>query len=178
MKNTTKKHFWLSLLLLIVLSAAMVCSLVACDVDDSEGNPQESVLKTEGESLTEAEGTIEAATESESETEKATEAQTEGNVLGTGNVQFTAEVQHADGTTKSFTVKTDKTTVAEALVEVGLISGEDSQWGLYITTVNGEYHKWESDGKFWAFYVNGESSMVGASGVNVEAGAIYSFRAE
>ena len=164
MKNTTKKHFWLSLLLLIVLSAAMVCSLVACDVDEPKENPQDSVLETEEESLTETEGP--------------TEAQTEENVLGTGNVQFTAEVQHADGTTKSFTVKTDKATVAEALIEVGLISGEDGQWGLYITTVNGEYHKWESDGKFWAFYVNGESSMVGASSVNVEAGMTYSFRAE
>lgn len=149
MKNTTKKHFWLSLLLLIVLSAAMVCSLVACDVDDPEGNPQESVLETE-----------------------------EATVIGTGSVQCSVEVTHADGTTKVFLINTDQETVADALTEVGLISGEQGAYGLYILTVNGEYHKYESDGKFWAFYVNGESSMVGASGVNVEAGAIYSFRAE
>ncbi len=158
MRNTTKLHALLSLLLVIVLSAAMVFSLVACDGNEPGDDPKE--------------------TESLVESESASESETEGVVLGTGNVPFTAEVKHADGTVKTFTVKTDKTTVAEALTEVGLISGEDSQFGLYITTVNGEYHKWEDDGKFWAFYVNGESSMVGASSVNVEAGATYAFRAE
>ncbi len=152
MKNTTKKHFLLSLLLLIVLSAAMVCSLVACDRDEPTDHPQGSETELE---------TVEEAT-----------------FLGTGNVPFTVEVTHADGTTKSFTIKTDRETVADALTEVGLISGEQGAYGLYILTVDGEYHKWEDDGKFWAFYVNGESSMVGAGGVEVKAGDTYAFRVE
>lgn len=91
---------------------------------------------------------------------------------------FTFTVVHADGASKDFEITTTKNYLADALVEEGIISGEDSQYGLYVTTVDGEYHKWEDDGKYWALYIGDTSSPTGASSVEIEDGASYSFKAE
>ena len=39
---------------------------------------------------------------------------------------------------------------------MGLIAGEDSDYGLYVKTVNGVTVDYDTDGKYWAFYVDGE----------------------
>ena len=93
-------------------------------------------------------------------------------------IEFTMEVVKADGTKKSFTVKTDKENVGDALVAEGLISGEEGSYGWFITTIDGEYHKYEEDGKYWAFYIDGEYAMTGVSSTPVTAGATYTFKAE
>ena len=91
---------------------------------------------------------------------------------------FKFEVVFADGTSKSYDITSEKATVGEALLDEGLISGEDSQYGLYVMTVCDEYHKYEEDGKYWAFYVNGEYGMTGVDSTNIEDGSTYSFKAE
>ena len=91
---------------------------------------------------------------------------------------FTFTVVHADGTTKDFEITTTRAYLSDALTDEKLISGEDSQYGLYVTTVNGEYHKWEDDGKYWALYVNGEYAGAGVESTEIEDGASYSFKAE
>ena len=68
--------------------------------------------------------------------------------------------------------------MAEALLAEGLIDGEDSDYGLYITTVNGITLDWEKDGKYWAFYINGEYAMTGVDATNAEDGAVYTFKPE
>ena len=67
-------------------------------------------------------------------------------------------------------VKTDRKNVADALVEVGLVSGENSEYGLYIKVVNGITADYSVDGSYWSLLVNGEMSMVGASSVPVAEG--------
>ena len=91
-------------------------------------------------------------------------------VRGTGAVSFYLTVTDLDGTQKEFVVKTDKGNVADALVEVGLVSGEDSEYGLYIKVVNGITADYNVDGSYWSLLVNGEMSMVGASSVSVAEG--------
>ena len=91
---------------------------------------------------------------------------------------FTFEVVHLDGTTKSLEVKTYQKILADALTEKGYISGYNSQYGLTVDTVDGEILDWETSGAYWAVYVNGEYSMVGASSIYVEDGATYKFAAE
>lgn len=91
---------------------------------------------------------------------------------------FTFTVVFLDGTSKSYNITTTKNYLADALVEENLISGEDSQYGLYVTTVDGEYHKWEDDGKFWALYEGDTSAPTGASSLEIKDGATYSFKAE
>jgi hypothetical protein len=75
-------------------------------------------------------------------------------------------------------VKTDKTTVGAALLEVELIAGEDSQYGLYVKTVNGITLDYDKDGKYWAFYIDGEMAMSGVDSTDIAEGATYEFKAE
>ena len=65
-----------------------------------------------------------------------------------------------------------------ALLELGLVDGEDSEFGLYIKTVNGITLDYDKDGKYWAFYINGEYAMTGVDATPIEDGAIYALVAE
>lgn len=105
-------------------------------------------------------------------------AQTETSVLGNGQTEFAFNVTFKDGSNKSYTIKTDKETVGQALIELELISGQDSQYGLMVETVCGQTVTYDTDGKYWAFYVNGEYAMSGVDTTNVEAGATYAFKVE
>lgn len=75
-----------------------------------------------------------------------------------------------DGTQTKFEIRTDEETLADALTKVGLVSGEDSQYGLYIKVVNGITADYDVDQTYWSLLVNGEVSSVGASSVTVTAG--------
>ena len=98
--------------------------------------------------------------------------------LGTGAVEFFFDVKDADGNETKFTIHTDKATVGEALLELKLIEGEESAYGLYVKTVNGKTYDYNEDGKYWAFYIGGEYASTGVDSTNVEAGQTYAFRAE
>ena len=98
--------------------------------------------------------------------------------LGEGTKSFTFEVTDVDGSTKYYTVHTDAETVGEALVALGLIAGEDSEYGLYVKTVDGVTLDYDTDGKYWAFYVDGEYATAGVDSTAVTDGASYAFRAE
>ncbi len=93
-------------------------------------------------------------------------------------VEFTFEVVDANGETTIFIVKTDKKTVGEALLDEGLIAGEESEYGLYVKQVNGITADYDVDQTYWAFYINGEYAATGVDSTNVEAGSTYSFKVE
>lgn len=93
-------------------------------------------------------------------------------------VSFTVVVTDPEGTETTFDVSTDKETVGEALLEEGLIAGEDSEFGLYVTTVNGVTLDWDKDQMYWAFYIDGEYAQTGVDSTNVAEGTVYSFKAE
>ena len=102
----------------------------------------------------------------------------DANVLGEGSAGFVFKVVTASGETKTFTVKTDKDTVGEALIDEGLIAGEDGPYGLYVKTVDGETLDYDTDGKYWAFYVDGSYAATGVDVTKIEAGKEYCFKAE
>lgn len=102
----------------------------------------------------------------------------DGAVVGQGAVAFTVEVQGADGKTVTFTVNTDEETVGAALLKLGVIAGDDSEYGLYVKTVNGVTVDYDTDGKYWAFYVDGEYAATGVDSTDITAGATYTFKAE
>ena len=116
----------------------------------------------------------------EKKQEKNTAGQEASNstVLGEGQTQFTFTVIDKDGNETAFEIHTDKTIVGDALLEVGLIAGEESQYGLYVKTVNGITADYDVDQTYWAFYVNGEYAMTGVDTTNIEAGSTYSFKVE
>ena len=63
-------------------------------------------------------------------------------------------------------------------LKLGVVSGEDSQYGLYVKSVNGETADYDVDGTYWAFYVNGEYAMASVDAYTPEAGTTYGFHVE
>ena len=92
--------------------------------------------------------------------------------FGSGAKTVVVEVK-AEEQLVTFTIKTDKNTVGAALIEHGLIAGEESQYGLYIKVVNGITADYDKDQSYWSFYVNGEYSMKGVDSTEIAEGAIY-----
>lgn len=141
----------LSLFLCIVLIAATALTTIGCnDSNSSTVSPQESTVAT-------------------AETVQ---------VLGEGETEFMFTVTDVDGKETSFEIHTDKATVGDALMQLELIDGEDSEYGLYVKTVNGITLDYDTDGKYWAFYVNGEYASSGVDTTDISYGETYSFKAE
>ena len=102
----------------------------------------------------------------------------EGGVMGEGENIFDFTVVDKQGKETVFEIHTNKTTVGDALLELGLIEGEEGAYGLYVKTVNGITADYDADQTYWAFYINGEYGMTGVDVTNIEAGAAYSFKVE
>ena len=98
--------------------------------------------------------------------------------MGEGETKFLFDVVDPDGKESHFEIHTEEKTVGAALLSLGLIAGEDSDYGLYVKTVNGETADYEKDGAYWAFYVNGEYAMASVDGYVPEAGTTYGFHVE
>lgn len=105
-------------------------------------------------------------------------ANTQSTSVGEGDTQFEFTVIDQNGAASQFIVSTDKKIVGEALIDVGLIKGEEGQYGLYVKTVNGITLDFDTDGKYWAFYVNGAYAMSGVDTTEIKTGDTYAFKAE
>ena len=160
MKLTGKKIK--SMLLCMMLAMAMAITAVGCgskteNTADTQKNTETAIVNTET--------TVDAAAAQEI-------------ILGEGSVKFTFIVVDADGNETNFVVSTDKETVGDALLELNLIEGDDSEYGLYVKTVNGITADYDTDGTYWAFYVNGEYASTGVDSTPVNEGDTYEFKVE
>ena len=117
-------------------------------------------------------------TKEEAEAPETEVTEVEATPIGEGATTFDFTVTKADESKAAYTVKTDETTVGAALLALGLIEGDESTYGLYVKTVDGEFHEYESDGLYWAFYVNGGYAASGVDTTDIEEGTLYEFRAE
>lgn len=104
--------------------------------------------------------------------------QGDAQTVGEGKTQFDFSVTDKDGNETQFDVHTDKTTVGEALEELNIISGDESEYGLYVKTVNGITLDFNKDGYYWAFYINGEYAQNGVDSTDIKDGETYAFKAE
>ena len=91
---------------------------------------------------------------------------------------FTFTVVDPEGKETVFEIRTQKTLVGQALMDEGLIAGEEGQYGLYVKTVNGLTLDYEKDGMYWSFYVDGEYGLTGVDQTEITEGATYTFKAE
>ena len=91
----------------------------------------------------------------------------------TGSKGYTVTVIHKDGSEKVFEYRTDAEYLADALLEEGLVSGENSQYGLTIITVDGEDAVWATDNAYWAIWIGEEMAMTGASETPVYDGSSF-----
>ena len=93
--------------------------------------------------------------------------------IGKGATTLTTKVVAGDNEI-TFTVHTDKTTVGAALLEAGLVSGDETAYGLYVKVVNGITADYDVDQSYWAFYIDGEYAMTGVDSTDIVEGTVYS----
>ncbi len=98
-------------------------------------------------------------------------------VVGEGDTTFAFTVVDADGKTTAYTVRTDEQTVGAALLDCGLIAGEQGDYGLYVKTVAGTTLDYDADGMYWAFYENDGYAAAGVDATAIVEGTTYSLRA-
>jgi outer membrane murein-binding lipoprotein Lpp len=156
----------LSLALCAALAAAMLLSGCSSKTETDSTDAQTS---TEAVAATAA--ATEASTDASSDSADAIE-------IGEGDTQFTFVVTDGDGVSKTYSVNTNETTVGAALLNLELISGEDSSYGLYVKTVDGITADYDVDGTYWAFYIDGEYAQTGVDSTEITAGSVYTFAVE
>lgn len=91
-----------------------------------------------------------------------------------GQKEITIMVNHLVGEEKSFKIKTDAEYLREALDEINLVSGTESQYGLFVDTVDGETAD-ASKEEWWGYTIDGEFALYGVDEQPVNDGDIYEF---
>lgn len=172
----------LASILCIALIAASALCITGCD-NSSKNDDATSVPASSQSSSQEQVGSqAPAGNQDQNEAPDAADSPSgtfeDGATLGEGAVQFTFTVVDADGNETTATVNTDAASLGEALLNLGVIAGEDGDYGLYVKTVNGQTLDYDKDGKYWALYVGDQYATTGVDSTEIEAGATYSFKAE
>lgn len=92
-----------------------------------------------------------------------------------GGYEITVEVVDDQGETKSYQSVTDAEVLYDALLEIdGLtLDGYESDYGYYLTGVNGLTADYDADGAYWSLYVNGEYGSYGIESQPVADGDTY-----
>ena len=98
--------------------------------------------------------------------------------LGEGSKTFELTVEDKEGVIHSYRIHTDEEMVGFALIEHELIEGEEGPYGMYIKSVLGQTLDYETDGMYWAFYVNGEYALTGVDQTPIQADTAYLLKAE
>ena len=93
-------------------------------------------------------------------------------------VTFTLTVVDADGNETTHEITTTKTSVGDALIETGMVEGENGDYGLYIKAVNGIVADYNTTGTYWAFYIDGEYAMTSVEQTPIEANTTYMLKVE
>ncbi len=73
-----------------------------------------------------------------------------------GSKKITAEVILEDGSSKAFEIQTDEEYLRGALEQISLISGTDSEYGMFVTTVDGRTVD-DSKQEWWCFTLDGQT---------------------
>lgn len=97
---------------------------------------------------------------------------TEDKNFGDGETTVVVEVVAGDKSV-SFTIKTDKETLGDALLEHNLIAGDAGSYGLYVKYVNGIFADYDINGAYWGFFRDGEYMMTGIDATQISDGEHY-----
>lgn len=152
-------------LLAILFTLTLLLTFVSCAVEEPKAPTATEALTTE-ETVTKdndgipAEGLWEKATYREDKT------------FGDGAKTVKVTVKAGDHSV-TFTVKTDKDNLGDALLEHKLVEGEDGAYGLYIKKVNGILADYDVDQTYWSFQIGGEAQMNGVSDAKIQGGESF-----
>ena len=89
-----------------------------------------------------------------------------------GGKEIAVTVIHGDGSEKLFELSTDAESLRDALEPEGIIEGSESEYGLFVTTVDGETAD-DSLQQWWCFTKGGESIMTGVDDTMIADGEQY-----
>ena len=89
-----------------------------------------------------------------------------------GGKALVVTVVHGDESSKDFSFTTDAENLRTALEEQELIEGTESEYGLYVTKVDGEEAD-ESLQQWWCFSKDGEDLMTGVDDTMIADGDHY-----
>ena len=92
----------------------------------------------------------------------------------TGSKTVTVEVVHGDRTEKAFIIRTDADSLRQACEEQDLIAGRESEYGLFVLTVDGETAD-ESIQQWWCITKGGEEHFYGVDDTMIQDGEQYEF---
>ena len=91
-----------------------------------------------------------------------------------GAKAYTFTVVDAEGKETVHELHTDEEMLGAALLNEGLIEGEDSEYGLFVKTVDGITAN-EDNQEWWSLTIDGEMAMTGVDSTPVEDGGKYEF---
>ena len=89
-----------------------------------------------------------------------------------GGKKLTVTVVHGDGSSKDFAIATDAEFLRGALEEQSLIEGSDSEYGMFVTGVDGETVDSDQQ-QWWCFTKGGEMLMTGVDTTPIADGEHY-----
>lgn len=143
-----------ALLLVLILSLALIVACTPADTPDDE---------------------VSTGADINAELPEPTEK--ENQILGKEeNTKFIFIVTHSNGDKIQFNVETTKDNLGDALLEGYLIKGDEGEFGLYVTEVDGEEASWEKDSAYWYFYKDGEPLTTGVSSTPIAEGDKFEAR--
>lgn len=166
-----------SCILCMALMVAIALNTVGCGDKKESGEASVNVASSGQETETET-GENTQAGDVETGGAPVDAAGSEATLVGEGSTEFLFTVTDRDGNETVFEVHTDQAIVGEALEEVELIAGEESEYGLFVKTVNGITADYDTDGVYWAFYINGEYAPTGVDVTEITPGDAYAFKVE
>lgn len=85
---------------------------------------------------------------------------------------ITVTVVHKDGSSKDFSIAASGETLREALEQEKLVEGEESEYGLFVKTVDGETVD-DGNQEWWCLTKGGEQVNTGVDGVKIADGDKY-----
>ena len=158
---TVKKSFAL------VLALVLALGMTAC------GNGESSSSETASSAVS-SEASSEAVSSEAASSEAAPEESAAGEEETTGSKTITLTVVHGDGTSNDITVSTDAENLRDALEAEGIIAGEDSSYGMFVQTVDGETAD-EGEQEWWCLTKGGEMWNYGVDDTEIADGDVYEF---
>ena len=157
---TVKKSFAL------VLALVLALGMTAC------GNGESSSSETASSAVS-SEVSSEAVS-SEAASSEVASSEAAGEEETTGSKTITLTVVHGDGTSNDITVSTDAENLRDALEAEGIIAGEDSSYGMFVQTVDGETAD-DGEQEWWCLTKGGEMWNYGVDDTEIADGDVYEF---
>lgn len=163
---TVKKSFAL------VLALVLALGMTACgNGESSSSGAASSAVSSEVSSEAVS---SEAVSSEGASSEAAPEESAAGEEETAGSKTITLTVVHGDGTSNDITVSTDAENLRDALEAEGIIAGEDSSYGMFVQTVDGETAD-DGEQEWWCLTKGGEMWNYGVDDTEIADGDVYEF---